>query len=53
VALQEFVKEASKNGMISEVSDFIDSSNYIELISRLSANKTEKIEGIIPRIEGI
>ena len=39
--------------MISEVSDFIDSSNYMELISRLSANKTETIDGIIPRIEGI
>jgi len=53
VALQEFVKEASKNGMISEVSKFIDSSNYTELISRLSAIGTKKIEGTIPRIEGI
>ena len=51
--MQEFVKEASKNGIISEVSDFIDSSNYTELISRLSAIETEKIEGTIPRIEGI
>ena len=39
--------------MISEVSEFIDSSNYTELISRLSAIGTDKLVGTIPRIEGI